>query len=99
VPCIAVALLLLLLLLELSGHRHHRQLKLRALPRPLSRLLHTFFCRSSVAACLPSPHACPALSCGCPSAQVDYVRVYQNASAVNLGCSPPDFPTAQYLAW
>ncbi|KAI3431296.1 hypothetical protein D9Q98_004355 [Chlorella vulgaris] len=30
--------------------------------------------------------------------KVDYVRVYQNASAVNLGCSPPDFPTAQYLA-
>jgi hypothetical protein len=31
--------------------------------------------------------------------QVDYVRVYQNASAFNLGCSPPAYPTQQYLAW
>lgn len=28
--------------------------------------------------------------------QVDYIRVFQ---AVNLGCSPKDFPTQQYLAW
>ena len=31
--------------------------------------------------------------------QVDYVRVYQPADALNLGCSPPDYPTQQYLAW
>lgn len=30
--------------------------------------------------------------------KVDYVRVYQEPDAVNLGCSPPDYPTAQYLA-
>lgn len=30
--------------------------------------------------------------------KIDYVRVYQDAEAVNVGCSPPDYPTAQYLA-
>lgn len=31
--------------------------------------------------------------------KIDYVRVYQEPGAVNVGCSPPDYPTAQYLAW
>lgn len=31
--------------------------------------------------------------------QIDYVRVYQDPEAVNVGCSPPDFPTEQYIAW
>ncbi|KAL4427961.1 hypothetical protein ABPG75_002050 [Micractinium tetrahymenae] len=30
--------------------------------------------------------------------KIDYVRVYQDPEAVNVGCSPPAFPTAQYLA-
>ncbi|KAL4428223.1 hypothetical protein ABPG75_002312 [Micractinium tetrahymenae] len=31
--------------------------------------------------------------------KIDYVRVYQPKGSINLGCSPPDYPTAQYLAW
>jgi hypothetical protein len=31
--------------------------------------------------------------------KLDYVRVYQKKDALNVGCSPPDFPTAQYMAW
>lgn len=34
-----------------------------------------------------------------PSPQIDYVRLYQDPSAINLGCSPPDMPTEQYIAW
>ncbi|EFN59204.1 hypothetical protein CHLNCDRAFT_138137 [Chlorella variabilis] len=30
--------------------------------------------------------------------KVDWVRVYQRPDAINVGCSPPDFPTAQYIA-
>ncbi|KAI1791121.1 beta-glucan synthesis-associated protein [Ganoderma leucocontextum] len=29
--------------------------------------------------------------------RVDYIRVYQDPSAVNIGCDPPDFPTAAYI--
>eukprot|EP00878_Enallax_costatus_P016697 GHUV01017520.1.p1 GENE.GHUV01017520.1~~GHUV01017520.1.p1 ORF type:complete len:582 (+),score=86.31 GHUV01017520.1:114-1748(+) len=29
---------------------------------------------------------------------VDYVRVYQRQSAVNVGCSPPDYPTQEEIA-
>ncbi|KAI0041789.1 glycoside hydrolase family 16 protein [Auriscalpium vulgare] len=29
--------------------------------------------------------------------RVDYVRVYQDASQYNIGCDPPDFPTAAYI--
>ena len=28
---------------------------------------------------------------------VDYVRVYQPKDAHNIGCDPPDFPTAAYI--
>ncbi|KAG6335081.1 hypothetical protein ID866_4009 [Astraeus odoratus] len=28
---------------------------------------------------------------------VDYIRVYQPANAKNIGCDPPDFPTAAYI--
>ncbi|CAE6479476.1 hypothetical protein ACGC1H_005368 [Rhizoctonia solani] len=28
---------------------------------------------------------------------VDYIRVYQPANQRNLGCDPPDFPTAKYI--
>lgn len=28
---------------------------------------------------------------------VDYIRVYQDPNAVNVGCDPPDFPTAAYI--
>ncbi|CAE7071772.1 unnamed protein product [Rhizoctonia solani] len=28
---------------------------------------------------------------------VDYIRVYQPASQRNIGCDPPDFPTADYI--
>jgi hypothetical protein len=31
--------------------------------------------------------------------KLDYVRVYQKKDALNIGCSPPGFPTAQYMAW
>lgn len=30
--------------------------------------------------------------------EVDYVRVYQPRDAINVGCSPPDFPTRDYIA-
>ncbi|PSC69716.1 Beta-glucan synthesis-associated SKN1 [Micractinium conductrix] len=30
--------------------------------------------------------------------KIDYVRVYQHKDAINLGCSPPKYPTAQYIA-
>ncbi|KAG6874469.1 hypothetical protein C0995_010379 [Termitomyces sp. Mi166 len=29
--------------------------------------------------------------------KVDYIRVYQPADAINYGCNPPDFPTADYI--
>ena len=29
--------------------------------------------------------------------RVDYVRVYQPADAVNIGCDPADYPTADYI--
>ncbi|KAJ7267489.1 glycoside hydrolase family 16 protein [Mycena rebaudengoi] len=29
--------------------------------------------------------------------RVDYIRVYQYPDAVNIGCDPPDFPTAAYI--
>ncbi|TFK43746.1 glycoside hydrolase family 16 protein [Crucibulum laeve] len=29
--------------------------------------------------------------------RVDYVRVYQRADAINIGCSPKDFPTEDYI--
>ncbi|KAH8096775.1 beta-glucan synthesis-associated [Cristinia sonorae] len=29
---------------------------------------------------------------------VDYVRVYQRTDSVNVGCSPDDYPTADYIA-
>ncbi|THH28900.1 hypothetical protein EUX98_g5283 [Antrodiella citrinella] len=28
---------------------------------------------------------------------IDYVRVYQRADSLNIGCSPPDYPTADYI--
>lgn len=28
---------------------------------------------------------------------VDYVRVYQHPDRINVGCSPPDYPTADYI--
>ncbi|KIK93596.1 glycoside hydrolase family 16 protein [Paxillus rubicundulus Ve08.2h10] len=28
---------------------------------------------------------------------IDYIRVYQPANAKNVGCDPPDFPTATYI--
>ncbi|KAF9054261.1 beta-glucan synthesis-associated protein SKN1 [Panaeolus papilionaceus] len=28
---------------------------------------------------------------------VDYIRVYQPAGAANIGCDPPDYPTADYI--
>lgn len=28
---------------------------------------------------------------------VDYIRVYQPAGANNIGCDPPEFPTAAYI--
>lgn len=28
---------------------------------------------------------------------VDYIRVYQPKGAHNIGCDPPDFPTAAYI--
>jgi len=33
------------------------------------------------------------------SLQVDYVRVYQDPAAFNVGCSPAAYPTEQYIAW
>lgn len=29
--------------------------------------------------------------------RVDYIRVYQPKSAVNIGCDPAGFPTAKYI--
>ena len=29
--------------------------------------------------------------------RVDYVRVYQPSGAKNIGCDPPEFPTASYI--
>ncbi|KAM0752937.1 glycoside hydrolase family 16 protein [Meredithblackwellia eburnea MCA 4105] len=29
--------------------------------------------------------------------RVDYVRVYQNPSSLNIGCDKPDYPTADYI--
>ena len=29
--------------------------------------------------------------------RVDYVRVYQPVGSKNVGCDPPDFPTAAYI--
>lgn len=37
--------------------------------------------------------------CADAGLQVNYVRVYQEPNATNLGCSPKDYPTAQWLAW
>jgi beta-glucanase (GH16 family) len=31
------------------------------------------------------------------SMYVDYIRIYQSPDAYNVGCSPPDFPTAKYI--
>jgi len=28
---------------------------------------------------------------------IDYVRVYQDKNNINIGCDPPDFPTAAYI--
>ena len=29
--------------------------------------------------------------------RIDWVRVYQPKNAVNVGCSPKDFPTEEYI--
>ena len=29
--------------------------------------------------------------------KVDWIRVYQDPDNVNIGCDPPDFPTAAYI--
>lgn len=29
--------------------------------------------------------------------KVDYIRVYQDPDAINIGCDPDDFPTAAYI--
>ena len=29
--------------------------------------------------------------------KVDWVRVYQDPDAINIGCDPIDFPTAEYI--
>lgn len=29
---------------------------------------------------------------------VDYVRVYQREGNTNIGCDPPDYPTADYIS-
>lgn len=29
---------------------------------------------------------------------VDYVRVYQRQGQSNVGCDPPDYPTAKYIS-
>lgn len=29
--------------------------------------------------------------------RVDYIRVYQRSDSKNIGCDPPDFPTADYI--
>lgn len=30
--------------------------------------------------------------------KVDYIRVYQRTNAINVGCDPPDYPTADFIA-
>ena len=30
--------------------------------------------------------------------RVDYIRVYQPSDAINIGCDPDDFPTADYIS-
>jgi hypothetical protein len=29
--------------------------------------------------------------------RVDYIRVYQSADQINIGCDPPGFPTSSYI--
>lgn len=29
--------------------------------------------------------------------RIDYIRVYQRPDQINIGCDPPDFPTAAYI--
>ncbi len=29
--------------------------------------------------------------------RVDYIRVYQDVDAINIGCNPADFPTEDYI--
>ena len=29
--------------------------------------------------------------------RVDYIRVYQPENAINVGCDPAEFPTAEYI--
>ena len=29
--------------------------------------------------------------------RVDWIRVYQDPDSINVGCDPPDFPTAEYI--
>lgn len=29
--------------------------------------------------------------------RIDWVRVYQDPNNINIGCDPPDFPTAEYI--
>ena len=29
--------------------------------------------------------------------RVDYIRIYQPSHAINIGCDPKDFPTAEYI--
>ena len=29
--------------------------------------------------------------------RIDYIRVYQPSGQKNIGCDPPDFPTAAYI--
>lgn len=29
--------------------------------------------------------------------KIDYIRVYQDPNNKNIGCDPPDFPTADYI--
>ena len=29
--------------------------------------------------------------------RIDYIRVYQRSDQINIGCDPPDFPTAAYI--
>ena len=31
------------------------------------------------------------------SMYVDWIRVYQRAGEINIGCDPEDFPTAKYI--
>ena len=28
---------------------------------------------------------------------IDWIRVYQSKDSINVGCDPPDFPTATYI--